>query len=286
MDNPTGQPQWDLRIRPQSSLFNFHLADTWAYRDLLFLLVKRDIVSFYKQTVLGPLWFFVQPLLTTVMYVFIFGNLAGLSTDGLPGPLFYMTGVVSWNYFAECLTKTSTVFRDNSNLFGKVYFPRVIMPLSIVASNLVRFGIQFLLLLCVIVYYVWFKSFEFKPSVYLLMLPFIVFLMACLGLGSGLLISALTTKYRDLSFLVVFGVQLLMYATPVIYPFSAAPEKVRQLVALNPMTPLIEAVRLGLLGRGDFTTQGMMYSVAATAIILFLGVMVFNKVEKTFIDSV
>ena len=286
MNEPTAQPHWDLRIRPQSSLFNLHLRDTWAYRDLLVLLVKRDIVSFYKQTVLGPLWFFIQPLLTTVMYVFIFGNLAGLSTDGLPGPLFYMTGVVSWNYFAECLTKTSTVFRDNSNIFGKVYFPRVIMPLSIVASNLVRFGIQFLLLLFTIGYYALFKDFEFTPSIQLLLLPLIVFLMACLGLGSGLLISALTTKYRDLSFLVVFGVQLLMYATPVIYPFSAAPEKVRQLVALNPMTPLIEGVRLGLLGRGDFTPMSLLYSMTATVVILFLGIIVFNKVEKTFIDSV
>lgn len=286
MKEQTAQPHWDLRIRPQSSLFNLHLRDTWAYRDLLFLLVKRDIVSFYKQTVLGPLWFFVQPLLTTVMYVFIFGNLAGLSTDGLPGPLFYMTGVVSWNYFAECLTKTSTVFRDNSNIFGKVYFPRVIMPLSIVASNLVRFGIQFLLLLFTIGYYAFFKDFDFTPSIHLLLLPLIVFFMACLGLGSGLLISALTTKYRDLSFLVVFGVQLLMYATPVIYPFSAAPEKVRQLVALNPMTPLIEGVRLGLLGRGEFTLQSLLYSMTATVAILFLGIIVFNKVEKTFIDSV
>ena len=286
MNEPTAQPHWDLRIRPQSSLFNLHLRDTWAYRDLLVLLVKRDIVSFYKQTVLGPLWFFIQPLLTTVMYVFIFGNLAGLSTDGLPGPLFYMTGVVSWNYFAECLTKTSTVFRDNSNIFGKVYFPRVIMPLSIVASNLVRFGIQFLLLLFTIGFYALFKDFDFTPSIQLLLLPLIVFLMACLGLGSGLLISALTTKYRDLSFLVVFGVQLLMYATPVIYPFSAAPEKVRQLVALNPMTPLIEGVRLGLLGRGDFTPMSLLYSMTATVVILFLGIIVFNKVEKTFIDSV
>ena len=286
MDNTTVQRHWDLRIRPHSSLFNLHLKDTWHYRDLLFLFVKRDIVAFYKQTILGPLWFFVQPLLTTVMYVFIFGNLAGLSTDGLPGPLFYMTGVVSWNYFAECLTKTSTVFRDNSNLFGKVYFPRVVMPLSIVVSNLVRFGIQFLLLLSVILYYSLFKGFDFEPTYHLLLFPVIVLLMAFLGLGSGLLISALTTKYRDLSFLVVFGVQLLMYATPVIYPFSAAPEKVRQLVALNPMTPLIEGIRLGLLGRGDFSLYSLGYSFLATMAILFLGVTVFNKVERTFIDSV
>ncbi len=263
-----------------------HLKEIWHYRDLLVLLVKRDIISFYKQTLLGPLWFFVQPLLTTVIYVFIFGNLAGLSTDGLPGPLFYMTGVVAWNYFAECLTKTSTVFRDNANIFGKVYFPRVIMPLSIVVSNLVRFGIQFLLLLLTLAYFSFFKGFIFQPTIYILLFPVIVILMACLGLGSGLLISALTTKYRDLSFLVVFGVQLLMYATPVIYPFSAAPEKVKQLVAYNPMTHMIEVIRLGLLGKGAFSVSSILYAFISTMVVLFLGIIVFNKVEKTFIDSV
>jgi lipopolysaccharide transport system permease protein len=285
MNNPR-QQEWDLRIRPQTSVFNMHLKEIWHYRDLLVLLVKRDIISFYKQTLLGPLWFFVQPLLTTVIYVFIFGNLAGLSTDGLPGPLFYMTGVVAWNYFAECLTKTSTVFRDNANIFGKVYFPRVIMPLSIVVSNLVRFGIQFLLLLLTLAYFSFFKGFIFQPTIYILLFPVIVILMACLGLGSGLLISALTTKYRDLSFLVVFGVQLLMYATPVIYPFSAAPEKVKQLVAYNPMTHMIEVIRLGLLGKGAFSVSSILYAFISTMVVLFLGIIVFNKVEKTFIDSV
>jgi lipopolysaccharide transport system permease protein len=280
------EPEWNVRIRPTSSFLNLHLKDTWEYRDLLGLLVRRDIVSFYKQTILGPLWFFVQPILTTVMYVFIFGNLAGISTDGLPGPLFYMTGVVAWNYFSECLLKTSNVFRENSAIFGKVYFPRIIMPLSIVISNLLRFGIQVLLLLIVIAYYVFFKGFRIEPTPYLLLFPLIVFLMAGLGLGLGMLISSMTTKYRDLSFLVAFSVQLFMYATPVIYPLSAAPEKVREVVRYNPMTPLIEGLRLGLLGKGDFDFGSLTYAILSTVAIVVLGILVFNRVEKTFIDTV
>lgn len=279
-------PEWSVRIRPTSSFLNLHLKDTWEYRDLLALLVRRDIVSFYKQTILGPLWFFVQPILTTVMYVFIFGNLAGISTDGLPGPLFYMTGVVAWNYFSECLLKTSNVFRENSSIFGKVYFPRIIMPLSIVISNLLRFGIQVLLLLMVIAYYVIFKGFTIEPTSYLLLFPLIVFLMANLGLGLGMMISSMTTKYRDLSFLVAFSVQLFMYATPVIYPLSAAPEKVRDVVKYNPMTPLIEGLRLGFLGKGDFDFGSLSYAAISILVILVMGIFVFNRVEKTFIDTV
>jgi lipopolysaccharide transport system permease protein len=263
---------WDLRIRPQGSLFNLHLKDLWHYRDLLFLLVKRDFISFYKQTILGPLWFFVQPFLTTLIYVFVFGNLAGLGTDGLPQPIFYMSGVVAWNYFAECLTKTSTVFRDNANIFGKVYFPRLIMPLSIVASNLVRFGVQLLLLFITIGYFILF--------------PLMVMFMAMLGLGLGMLISAMTTKYRDLAFLVTFGVQLLMYATPVIYPMSSVPEKVRTIINYNPMTPIIEGMRLSLLGTGHMTVQSFLFAFISSLLILGFGIIIFNKVEKTFIDSV
>lgn len=282
----TPQEPWDLRIRPQQSLFNLHLKDAWRYRDLLMLLVRRDFVSFYKQTVLGPLWFFLQPLLTTVMYVFIFGRLAGLSTDGLPQPLFYMTGIVAWNYFAECLTKTSTVFRDNSSIFGKVYFPRIIMPLSIVVSNLVRFGVQLLLLACLIAYYVLFEGYELQFTAYLLLFPLMVLLMALMGLGSGMLISAMTTKYRDLAFLVTFGVQLFMYATPVIYPLSTAPQAARGIIAANPLTPVMEGIRLGLLGRGEMGVDSLMYAIGASLLLLLLGTIVFNRVEKTFIDSV
>jgi lipopolysaccharide transport system permease protein len=281
-------PEWDLVIEPQNSLFELHLKDVWRYRDLLWLLVKRDFVSFYKQTILGPLWFFIQPLFSTIIFTFIFGNLAGLSTDGLPQPLFYMAGITAWNYFADCLTKTSTVFRDNAGIFGKVYFPRLIMPLSIVVSSLVRFGVQMLLFFVMIGYYLVQdeKGSLFHPNIYVLFFPVLVLMMALLGLGMGLIITALTTKYRDLAFLITFGVQLMMYATTVIYPLSAAPEKYRWLIKLNPMTGIIEAFRYGFLGQGEFTLNSFGYSVAFTLVSLFLGVLIFNKTEKIFVDTV
>ena len=280
--------EWDLVIEPQSSLLDLNLKDVWRYRDLLWLLVKRDFVSFYKQTILGPLWFFIQPLFTTIIFTFIFGNLAGLSTDGLPQPLFYMAGITAWNYFADCLTKTSTVFRDNAHIFGKVYFPRLIMPLSIVVSNLVRFGVQMLLFFVMIGYYLVQNEMGslFHPNVYILLFPVLVLLMALLGLGLGLIITALTTKYRDLAFLITFGVQLMMYATTVIYPLSAAPVKYKWLIELHPMTGIIEALRFGFLGQGEFTARTFGYSVIFTLTSLVLGVLIFNKTEKTFVDTV
>ena len=278
-------PEWDLVIEPQSSLFELHLADVWRYRDLLWLLVKRDFVSFYKQTILGPLWFFIQPLFTTIIFTFIFGNLAGLSTDGLPQPLFYMAGITAWNYFADCLTKTSTVFRDNANIFGKVYFPRLIMPLSIVVSNLVRFGVQMILFFMMVAYY-YFTGADFHMNIFVLLFPVLVLMMALLGLGLGLIITALTTKYRDLAFLISFGVQLMMYATTVIYPLSAAPAKYKWLIELNPMTGIIEAFRYGFLGEGVMTMSTLGYSVVVTIVSLVLGVVIFNKTEKTFVDTV
>ena len=277
--------EWDLVIEPQSSLLDLNLKDVWRYRDLLWLLVKRDFVSFYKQTILGPLWFFIQPLFTTIIFTFIFGNLAGLSTDGLPQPLFYMAGITAWNYFADCLTKTSTVFRDNANIFGKVYFPRLIMPLSIVVSNLVRFGVQMLLFFMMLGYYA-FTGAAFAPNAYILLFPILVLQMALLGLGLGLVITALTTKYRDLAFLITFGVQLMMYATTVIYPLSAAPAKYKWLIELNPRTGIIEAFRFGFLGQGELTLSSFGYSVAFTLVALVLGVIIFNKTEKTFVDTV
>jgi lipopolysaccharide transport system permease protein len=277
--------EWDLVIEPQTSLFELHLKDVWRYRDLLRLLVKRDFVSFYKQTILGPLWFFIQPLFTTIIFTFIFGNLAGLSTDGLPQPLFYMAGITAWNYFADCLTKTSTVFRDNANIFGKVYFPRLIMPLSIVVSNLVRFAVQMILFFVMIVYYA-FTGADFHINVYVLIFPVLVLMMALLGLGLGLIITAMTTKYRDLAFLITFGVQLMMYATTVIYPLSAAPVKYKWLIELNPMTGIIEAFRFGFLGQGELTLNSFGYSVAFTVVSLIFGVIIFNKTEKTFVDTV
>lgn len=277
--------EWDLIIEPQTSLLDLNLKDVWRYRDLLWLLVKRDFVSFYKQTILGPLWFFIQPLFTTIIFTFIFGNLAGLSTDGLPQPLFYMAGITAWNYFADCLTKTSTVFKDNANIFGKVYFPRLIMPLSIVVSNLVRFGVQMLLFFMMMAYYAYTGG-SFAPNTYILLFPILVIQMALLGLGLGLVITALTTKYRDLAFLITFGVQLMMYATTVIYPLSAAPPQYKWLIELNPMTGIIEAFRFGFLGQGELTFSSFGYSAAFTLVALVLGVIIFNKTEKTFVDTV
>jgi lipopolysaccharide transport system permease protein len=288
MKHEEASKEWDLVIEPQNSLFELHLKDVWRYRDLLWLLVKRDFVSFYKQTILGPLWFFIQPLFTTIIFTFIFGNLAGLSTDGLPQPLFYMAGITAWNYFADCLTKTSTVFRDNAHIFGKVYFPRLIMPLSIVVSNLVRFGVQMLLFFVMIGYYLIQVEMgsQFHPNIYVLLFPVLVLLMALLGLGLGLIITALTTKYRDLAFLITFGVQLMMYATTVIYPLSSAPNNYRWMIELNPMTGIIETFRYGFLGQGVFTVESFGYSVVFTLLSLFCGVLIFNKTEKTFVDTV
>lgn len=281
----THQDNWDLVIEGKTSLFDLKLREVWRYRDLLWMFVKRDFVSFYKQTVLGPLWFLIQPLFTTIIFTFVFGNLAGLSTDGLPQPLFYLAGVTAWNYFADCITKTSTVFKDNSNIFGKVYFPRLIMPLSIVTSNLVRFGVQMLLFVGMWGYF-WVKGTDLHITPAIALFPLLVLMMALLGLGLGLIITAMTTKYRDLSFLVQFGVQLLMYITTVIYPLSAAPAKYRWLIELNPMTGIIEAFRYAFLGKGEFTFWSLGYSALVTITILVLGVVIFNKTERNFVDTV
>lgn len=282
---------WDLIIKGHTSLFDINFNDLWRYRDLLVMFVKRDFVSFYKQTILGPLWFFIQPIFTTIVFTFIFGNLAGIGTNGIPKPLFYLAGITAWNYFADCLTKTSTVFKDNAGIFGKVYFPRLIMPLSIVASNLVRFGVQFLLLIIMMIYYYLNptdgSSFKVTSAVYLF--PFLVLLMALLGLGMGLIITAMTTKYRDLAFLVAFGVQLLMYGTTVTYPLSEARLKFKSmvyLIELNPMTYIIEAFRYAFLGQGEFSLASIAYSSIVTLIILFFGIIIFNKTEKNFVDTI
>jgi lipopolysaccharide transport system permease protein len=283
--------EWDLIIEPQQSLFNLHLKDVWHYRDLLGLLVKRDFISFYKQTILGPLWFFLQPAITTIVFTFIFGNLAGIKTPGgMPQPLFYMTGIICWNYFSECLTKTSSVFRDNSNILGKVYFPRLIMPLSIVLSNLVKFGVQALLLLFTFIYYALFMNYVPGTNTYILFVPVLIIFMAALGLGLGMIISSMTTKYRDLAFLVTFGVQLMMYATTVIYPLSVAqqdfPPLVANIITYNPMTSVIECIRFGVFGGGSFSWMMFIYTAGITFSILIAGILVFNKVEKVFVDTV
>ncbi|HEV2479877.1 MAG TPA: ABC transporter permease [Puia sp.] len=283
---------WDLVLKPQSSSFELHLAEIWRYRDLLWLFVKRDFVSFYKQTILGPLWFFIQPLFTTVIYTFVFGGLASISTDGIPQPLFFMAGITAWNYFADCITKTSTVFRDNVNIFGKVYFPRIIMPLSLVVSNLIRFAVQMILFLITMAWYYWGKGASFHATPYILLFPFIVLLMGLLGLGFGMIVSAMTTRYRDLAFLVLFGVQLMMYGTTVVYPLSAVVGRFQKhpiltgLIEYNPLTAIIETFRVGFLGSGTFTWGLLAYATGATLFIFLLGIFTFNRVEKNFVDTI
>lgn len=277
--------EWDLVIENKTSLFDLKIMDLWRYRDLLRMFVKRDFVSFYKQTVLGPLWFFIQPIFTTLVYVFVFGNLAGISTDGLPQFLFYLSGITCWNYFADCITKTSTVFKDNANIFGKVYFPRLILPLSIVVSNLVRFGVQFILFLAMMVYF-FVQGADIQVTYVIILFPWLILLMAFLGLGLGLIVTAMTTKYRDLAFFVTFGVSLLMYATTVIYPLSSAPEKYKMLIQLNPMTPIIESFRFGFLGAGEFSWMSILYSTLVTLVTFILGLIIFNKTERTFVDTI
>jgi lipopolysaccharide transport system permease protein len=277
--------KWDLIISPKSKWFDLQFHDVFKYRDLLLLFVKRDIVSFYKQTILGPLWYFIQPIFTTLVYTFVFGGLAGISTDGLPKPLFYLAGITSWNYFADCLTKTSTTFRDNAGIFGKVYFPRLITPLSIVVSNLFRFIIQLVLLVVFILYYMN-NGINFNIDEKIFLFPIFVILMALQGLGIGMIITALTTKYRDLSHLVIFGVQLMMYATTIIYPLSQISGKFYWIVALNPMTYIIEGIKASLLGVGLLNLNTFIYSMSISIVLFLFGIFIFNKVEKNFIDTI
>ncbi len=277
--------EWTEEIKPKSSIVSLNLDELWRYRDLLMMFVRRDVVAVYKQTILGPIWFFVQPIFTTIVFVVVFGNIAAISTDGLPMPLFYMSGIVLWNYFSECFNKTATTFRDNAGIFGKVYFPRLIMPLSVVVSSMLKLLIQLLLLLCFWLWYYW-QGVAFVTNGALLLLPLLIVLMALLGLGSGLIITSLTTKYRDLTFLVAFGVQLLMYATPVIYPASSVPEKYRMLIEYNPLSAIIETFRYGLLGKGGFSWTSLSYSMGFTLVVLLSGIVVFNRVERNFMDTV
>jgi len=276
---------WDIVIKPQTSLFEIDIKEIWRYRDLLIMFVKRDIVTFYKQTILGPLWFFIQPLFTTLMFMVVFGGLAGISTNGLPKGLFYLAGILCWNYFSDCLNRTSTTFKENQEIFGKVYFPRIVVPLSIVVANLVRFGIQFLLFIAFYVFYLT-RGTDVHPNTGALFFPLLIVIIAGLSLGFGMIITAMTTKYKDLTFLVQFGVQLWMYATPIIYPLSAAPEKYRWLVVANPMTGVVETFKFGFLNQQPFEIYYLLYSFIFMIVILFTGILVFNKVEKGFMDTI
>lgn len=281
------QEKWTTEIRPKDKLLSVDFKEIWQYRDLMMLFVKRNIITQYKQTVLGPLWFLIQPLMTTVMYMVVFGGIAKISTDGLPQPLFYLAGISFWQYFADCLNKTSNTFVSNSAIFGKVYFPRLVTPLSDVISNLVRFAIQFGLFLAVYAYYVIFTDVQICPNWYALLLPLLVVMLAGLALGFGILFSSMTTKYRDLQLLLGFFVSLWMYATPVIYPLSTITnDTLRMVMQLNPLTGIVEFFKYGMLGVGNHEWWMLGYSFGFMVVLLAIGIIVFNKVQKSFMDTV
>ena len=278
--------KWLFEITPKQNLFDLNLKELWRYRDLLMLFVKRDVVTLYKQTILGPLWYLIQPLFTSVIFTLVFNNVAGIKTGEIPPFLFNLAGITIWNYFKECLISTSDTFKKNEQIFGKVYFPRIIMPMSIIVSNLLKFGIQMIIL---IVFYLYFylTGHNISPNGYIIFFPLLVLLMGMLGLGLGMIISSMVTKYRDLTFLVSFGVQLLMYISLVVIPLSLFQEKgVEWLVKYNPMAHIIESGKFMLLNEGVVSKFGVLYTISSTFIILILGTLIFNKTEKSFIDTI
>ena len=283
----TNSENWTTEIKPKSSLLSIDFKELWQYRDLYRMFVKRDIVTWYKQTILGPLWFFIQPIMTTVMFMVVFGGIAKISTDGLPQPLFYLAGICLWQYFAESLNQTSKTFIDNANVFGKVYFPRLVVPMATVTSNLVRLSIQMGLFLVIFAYYMIFTDAPVHPNLYALLTPALILILAGLGLGFGILFSSLTTKYRDLVFLLSFIVQLWMYATPVIYPLSTIDNpKLKMLMQANPLSSILEAFKFGWLGVGEFSWASLGYSAGFMVVLLALGIIVFNRIQRTFMDTV
>ena len=273
-------------IRPKKRLLELDLKSLWNYRDLFVMYIRRDIVTYYKQTIFGPLWYVIQPILTTLMYMFIFGGLAKIPTDGIPQPLFYLAGIALWNYFSQTFIACSNVFATNAHVFGKVYFPRLVVPLASCASNLIRLLIQFALFLIVYLYYVIAAGLPFSMTTAFLLCPLVVLSTGLMAMSAGLFFSAWTVKYRDLQYVVQFGIQLLMYATPVIYPLSFAPESYRWLMNLNPLSPLFELFKYGCLGVGTFSAGALAYSFAFLAVLLFTSVVVFNKTEQNFMDTV
>ena len=278
--------EWTLVIKPRNSLFDLNLKEVWRYRDLLWLFVRRDFVAQYKQTILGPLWNLVQPILTTMMFLLVFGKIANIPTDGIPPVLFYMSGITIWNYFSVCLTNTSNTFVTNAAIFGKVYFPRLVIPLSIVASNLVKFGIQFGLLIAAMIYYN-FNGYPLNLGWHVLLMVPTIFLMAGIGLGLGIIISSLTTKYRDFTVLMAFAIQLWMYATPIAYPLSFLNHtKYRAIIKLNPLTSIVELFRYSIFGKATVTAGDICYSAGFVLVCIILGTVIFTRVEKTFMDTV
>ena len=287
------EEKWTTVIKPKDKLFDVNIGELWRYRDLISLFIKRNIITQYKQTLLGPLWFIIQPALTVIMYMIVFGGIAGIPTDGVPRPLFYLAGTCMWQYFAECLTKTSNTFVDNAGIFGKVYFPRLAVPIANVFSNLVRFGIQLALFLVVYTVYAFIGDSGAYFNMYALLFPVLVLMLAGLALGFGIIISSLTTKYRDLQVLFSFLVSLWMYATPIVYPLSQTKSmfwngiQVHTLMCLNPVTPIIETFKYGFLGCGEFVGwRWLIYSFVFMVVLLALGIVVFNRVQKSFMDTV
>lgn len=278
------EKQWTT-IKVGNGWFDIHLSELIKYKDLIFLFVRRNFVTMYKQTILGPLWVILNPLITTLMFTVIFGNIAKMPTDGVPQFIFYMAGTTAWGYFANCLNATSNTFVTNAGIFGKVYFPRLTVPVSVVITNLIQFGIQFVMFVAFAVYF-YFKGSEINPNLWVLYTPVLVLQMALLGLGFGIIVSSLTTKYRDLTILVSFGVQLWMYATPIVYPVSQVPEKWRGLYLLNPMASVVETFRYAYLGSGNIRVFNIILSLAVTVIVLVIGVILFSRVEKNFMDTV
>jgi len=277
--------QWTTVIQGRKGWFDLNLRELWQYRDLIMLFVRRDFVAVYKQTILGPFWFLLQPLVSTIVFTVVFGQIAGISTDGVPHTLFYMSGIVVWNYFAGCLTRTSDTLVANAGIFGKVYFPRLAVPISVVIVNLLTFAIQFGFYLTFFGYF-YLNGASIKPNFFILTIPFLVLQMAALGLGTGILVSSLTTKYRDLGFLMGFAVQLWMFATPVVYPMSRIPENWKWVFTLNPMTSVVETFRYAFLGTGSPSWKLAIIGAAVSVLLLLLGVLLFNRMEKTFLDSV
>lgn len=281
----TDREHWDIVIKPRGGNFSLNLKEVWQYRDLLKMYVRRDIVTMYKQTILGPLWYVIQPLFTTLTYMLIFGSIAKISTDGLPQPLFYLCGIMGWNYFSECLGRSSGTFISNAGVFSKVYFPRLVVPISGTVSSLVKFAIQLLLFLIVYAYYYW-EGVNIQANEYLLLFPVLIAMLAGLGFGFGVIISSMTTKYRDLALFFSFFTQLWMYATPIIYPLSTMSKKYMWLIELNPLTSIIEAMKYGFMGAGTFSWYSLSYSFVFTIVIVIIGIWTFNKVERSFVDIV
>ena len=286
MDKTSEIENWSEIILPKTSWFKLNLKEVWDYRDLIWIFVKRDIVSVYKQTVLGPVWFFIGPLFTVFTYTFLFNNIAHLPTDGLPGPLFYLAGTTLWNYFQACFNGSSSTFLTNASIFGKVYFPRLVAPISLIISNLLKFFVQMITFLCFLTYYMIDKDSSIHPNIYILLLPVLIIIMGGIALGGGIIISSLTTKYRDLNMFIGVGITLLMYATPIMYPVSAIPEMYKYFLAFNPISPIIETFRFAFTGNGYFSWSGLIYSSIFMVIILLIGTMLFNKTQKTFMDTV